>query len=82
MAGTNGNGGTSNNKHGASYDLCKLTGEVEGKKQWERLGTVFIRGNQSGGVVYLKQKDGSTVELPVFARKAPAQKPAAAAVAA
>ena len=82
MAGTNGNGGTSNNKHGTSYDLCKLTGEVEGKKQWERLGTVFIRGNGSGGVVYLKQPDGTEVEYPVFARKPKADKPAAAAVAA
>ena len=82
MAGTNGNGGTSGSKHGTSYDLCKPMGEVDGKKQWQRAGTVFIRGNSTGGVVYFKQPDGTEVEYAVFARKPKAEKPAAAAVAA
>jgi hypothetical protein len=82
MANTNGNGDTSNNKHGNTFDLCKPMGEVEGKMKWDRMGTLFIRANGTGGVVYLKQKDGAQVELAVFARKRSAQKEAAPAVAA
>ena len=55
----NNSGTSTKSKHGTSFDLCRMTGEVEGKKQWQRTGTVFIRGNSTGGVVYLKLADGT-----------------------
>ena len=80
MANANGSNGSSN-KQGTSYDLSRMTGEVDGKKQWQRMGTLFMRGNGSGGVVYLKQADGTELEIAVFPKRPRPAKPAAAVAA-
>ena len=41
---------------------------MEGKAQWEKHGSLFMRANGSGGVVYLKL-GGQETEIAVFPRK-------------
>jgi hypothetical protein len=53
---------------GTIYDLVRVT-ELDGKKAFQNLGTVFIRGNGTGGVLYTKGDDGQKLELAIFARK-------------
>jgi len=71
---------------GTTYDLSIPTEGADGKTTWNRVGTLFVRENGSGGVVYLteaflksspKVEDGE-VKIPVFKKKPrPAAKPAA-----
>jgi hypothetical protein len=54
---------------GTSFDLARKLGEVDGKPQWEKHGTLFLRANGSGGIIYLKLGD-QELEIAVFPRRA------------
>ena len=59
----------SGQKHpGTTFDLVRKVGEVEGKAQWEKHGSLFMRANGSGGVAYLKQ-GGKVTEIAIFPRR-------------
>jgi hypothetical protein len=57
-----------NNKKGTTYNLA--TSEiVDGNKVWTNWGTLFIRENGDGGVLYLKRGEVE-VQIGVFKRQA------------
>jgi hypothetical protein len=56
-----------NNKKGTTYNLA--TSEmVDGNKVWTNWGTLFIRENDDGGVLYLKRGE-IEVQIGVFKRQ-------------
>ena len=56
-----------NDKKGTTYNLA--TSEiVDGNKVWTNWGTLFIRENGDGGVLYLKQGE-TEVQIGVFRRQ-------------
>ena len=61
---------------GTSYDLVRVTVGEGGKKTFTNVGTVFIRSNGTGGVLYTKDDSGQKLELAIFAKKPRATKAA------
>ncbi len=62
---------TDQKRAGSTFDLVRKVGEpteAGGKAEWAKHGTLFMRANGSGGVVYLKL-DGKELEIAVFPRK-------------
>jgi hypothetical protein len=55
-------------KKGTTYNLA-TSREENGKKIWDQLGTLFIRSNGSGGILYLKTPGGPDRQIAVFPRK-------------
>jgi hypothetical protein len=75
---TNNNSNGKAKKPGQSYDVCKVEMGENGVKKFTNLGTLFLRENGSGGVMYLRNgvdADGKKLpdtELAIF-RKLPRQ---------
>jgi hypothetical protein len=60
---------TEKKANGTSFDLARKVGTAEdGKAQWERHGTLFMRANGSGGIIYLKLGE-QELEVAVFPRR-------------
>lgn len=57
------------NKSGTSYDVCRVTVHEDGTKKFTNVGTVFIRNNGTGGVLYTKDDSGQKLELAIFKRR-------------
>ncbi len=51
---------------GTTYALYRPVMEEGGTEQLVRVGTVFLRGSMSGGLVFLTGDDGRKYELPMM----------------
>ena len=55
-------------KPGNSFDVVEVQVQEDGTKKFVNMGTVFIRENGTGGVLYLKEGTAKR-ELALFGRK-------------